>query len=114
PELVEGAHRAALDEVRHARLCYGIATALDGVSVGPELVEALHAALDRAVARPILVGVGDGLERYGLAGPALHRECVDHAAREVRELLDALVSGVCVFGEGDMVWPRYPGGEHVR
>jgi hypothetical protein len=34
-DLVEGAHRAALDEVRHARLCFGLASAYAGETVAP-------------------------------------------------------------------------------
>src|SRR5262249_8650748 len=33
--LVEAAHRAALDEVRHARLCLGLASAYAGAPLGP-------------------------------------------------------------------------------
>lgn len=33
--LVEAAHKDALDEVRHARVCYGLARAIDGRRVGP-------------------------------------------------------------------------------
>lgn len=33
--LVEAAHQDALDEIRHARLCYGVARAIDGEEVGP-------------------------------------------------------------------------------
>lgn len=35
PELIEAAHQDALDEVRHARLCYGVAASFDGVGHGP-------------------------------------------------------------------------------
>lgn len=35
PSLVEHAHSDAIDEVRHARRCYGIAAAIEGESVGP-------------------------------------------------------------------------------
>lgn len=35
PELVAGANRDALDEIRHAELCFGLARALDGRSEGP-------------------------------------------------------------------------------
>ncbi len=35
PELVEAAHHAALDEVRHARLCFALAGAYAGAPVGP-------------------------------------------------------------------------------
>jgi hypothetical protein len=33
--LVEKAHAAALDEIRYARLCYGLASAMDGKAIGP-------------------------------------------------------------------------------
>lgn len=35
PQLVEGAHRAALDEVRHAKLCFAVASAYAGAPLGP-------------------------------------------------------------------------------
>ena len=35
PELLHGAHQAALDEVRHANLCFSIASAFHGHDVGP-------------------------------------------------------------------------------
>jgi hypothetical protein len=34
-KLVDAAHAAARDEIRHAQLCYGIATELGGAAVGP-------------------------------------------------------------------------------
>ncbi|WP_437522286.1 ferritin-like domain-containing protein [Sorangium sp. So ce726] len=34
PELVEAAHRAAIDEIRHARLCFALAGAYGGAPVG--------------------------------------------------------------------------------
>lgn len=35
PELVEQAHVAAMDEIRHARLCFALASAYSGRSLGP-------------------------------------------------------------------------------
>jgi len=35
PELVEGAHRAALDEIRHARLSFALASVYVGTPLGP-------------------------------------------------------------------------------
>lgn len=46
PELVAAAHRAASDEVRHARLCFGLASAYAGAAVGP----GVFPFADRAVA----------------------------------------------------------------
>ncbi len=34
-DLIEDAHRAAVDEVRHARLCFGLASAYAGETIGP-------------------------------------------------------------------------------
>ena len=35
PSLIEDAHRAALDEIKHAELCFSIATVYAGHSIGP-------------------------------------------------------------------------------
>lgn len=67
PDLVIRAHRAALQEVQHARLCFGVASAYAGTTLGPApLPEALAGDtvdLDR-VAREALL---DGCLREGLA-----------------------------------------------
>jgi hypothetical protein len=36
PELVEGAHKAALDEARHARVCFALASAYAGEAIDPD------------------------------------------------------------------------------
>lgn len=46
-ELIEGAHRDALDEIRHARLCYAVATGIDGEVVGAAEFPAAVLPLDR-------------------------------------------------------------------
>ena len=67
PDLVERANRAAMQEVRHARLCFGLASAYTGRQLAPApLPEALAGDtpdLDR-LARESLV---DGCLREGLA-----------------------------------------------
>lgn len=58
PELVTASLQAAADEVRHASLCFGLATQLDGVAQGPsqldlsglELAPNLQAAVAAAIA----------------------------------------------------------------
>jgi len=35
PDLIEAAHRAALDEIRHARMCWSVLAALEGAPRGP-------------------------------------------------------------------------------
>lgn len=39
PHLVEGAHRAAIDEVHHARICLALASAYAGTPLGPDRLE---------------------------------------------------------------------------
>lgn len=39
PELVAAAHTAALDEIEHARLAYGLASAYGGVALGPAALD---------------------------------------------------------------------------
>lgn len=45
--LIEDAHRDALDEIRHARLCYGVATGFDGEVRGAAAFPAAVMPLDR-------------------------------------------------------------------
>ncbi|WP_224372743.1 ferritin-like domain-containing protein [Hyalangium versicolor] len=45
--LIEKAHWDALDEIRHARLCYGLATAMDGQAQGPAPFPAAVLTRDR-------------------------------------------------------------------
>jgi hypothetical protein len=65
PELVAGAHRAALEEVEHARVAYAIASVYAGETVGPAaLPEAGVAAAesrDDRVARVVFESVVDGM-----------------------------------------------------
>jgi len=77
PELIADAHRAALDEVRHARTCYAIARAIDGHEAGPapfpEARQAAPSALPRpmALARIAVDAVIDGALNEGVAGRLL-------------------------------------------
>ncbi len=67
PELLEGAHRAALDEVRHARLCFTLASMYGArwEAPGPIAPDAIrHAVCDRAsLAREALLEgcLGEGV-----------------------------------------------------
>lgn len=63
PELLEGAHVAAVEEIRHARIAYALATAYGGEPVGPGPLD--------------VRGALDGLTTLGeLAVPALVEGCV--------------------------------------
>ena len=92
PELVRGAQQAALDEVHHAELCFGIASALAGAPVGPGplVVEGLSLSTD-------LVAFAVATAREGAVGETL--AAVEAAARRavatepaVRAALDTIVA----------------------
>jgi hypothetical protein len=73
PGLLEEAHRAAVDEVRHARLCFALASRYGGAPVGPgplPRVDAVHASLG---------DIAEALVREGCVGETL--AAVDAAAR---------------------------------
>jgi hypothetical protein len=91
-ELLEGAHRAALEEIAHARLCFALAAGYGGVphTVQP-MPELLAAGLDvRGDAIAVIVGesLGDGcqLEDFNAdVAAACAAGCEEPATRRVLE-----------------------------
>lgn len=83
PALIEAAHQDALDEVRHARLCYGVAASFDGTAHGPapfaaavlppERPTTLHAVCIDALVESAW------LERASALVAAELAECAEHA-----------------------------------
>ncbi|WP_437743391.1 ferritin-like domain-containing protein [Sorangium sp. So ce1504] len=77
--LVGEAHRAALDEVEHARLAYGVASRLAGRAIGPgPLLEAATAPLGASVAEVVEALVEEGCVGEAL-GAAEGREIAQRA-----------------------------------
>ncbi|WP_437599742.1 ferritin-like domain-containing protein [Sorangium sp. So ce590] len=113
--LVGEAHRAALDEVEHARLAYGIASRLAGRAIGPgPLLEAATAPLGAGVAEVVealveegcvgeTLGAAEGRELSQIAGdPALAAALARIAADEERHAAlawRALSWMLATFGE---------------
>ncbi|MCB9778177.1 MAG: ferritin-like domain-containing protein [Alphaproteobacteria bacterium] len=93
PDLVADAQRAALDEVGHARLCYGLAQALDGQAVGPGPLDcsaALDGELDAAqLVRTLVVEgcVGETLAALEAAEAA--RRAEDPVVAEILQRIAA-------------------------
>ncbi len=76
PELLEAAHRAALDEIHHARLCFGLAGRYRSEALGPDVMK-IPALAERSW-EVILAA----LIREGCVGEAV--AAVDAAARLAR------------------------------
>lgn len=60
PALVEAAHRAAIDEIRHARLSFRIASALTGSPLGPGPLSLSGVAIERPLETVVLSTVLEG------------------------------------------------------
>jgi hypothetical protein len=92
-DLVRAAHEAALDEVRHAELCFGLASAYAGEIVGPGPLDVAGSLigeldLDRMVRTLVAEGcVGETLAALE-AGEAA-RLCTDPAVKSVLEGITA-------------------------
>ena len=89
PQLVEGAHRAALDEVRHAQLCFGIASVYAGTPLGPGPLP----IDERAFSRFDLVSAARAAVLEGCIGETLATVEAERAAElaEPRAVRDALI-----------------------
>lgn len=74
PELIRDAHDAALDEVRHARLCFGLASAYLGRRVGPGRLP-----VDEVVLSGDRADFAEAVVREGCVGESL--AAIDAAAR---------------------------------
>jgi hypothetical protein len=90
-ELVRDAHLAALDEVRHARVCFGLAEAVGGAPVAPaglDMTAALDGELDLERMTRTLVA-------EGCVGETLAALQVSEAARQARDpALRAVLEGI--------------------
>lgn len=91
--LIEDAQRASLDEIVHARLCFGLASGFAGRDLGPSAlnlrgVELERSLADLAVAVLLEGAVGETLaaalarEQLTLAGDARCREALEVIARD--------------------------------
>ncbi|MBK9645467.1 MAG: ferritin-like domain-containing protein [Deltaproteobacteria bacterium] len=67
-ELVEGAHRAALQEIDHARRCFALAQGYGGLPWDPGALPELADSLAAPPRRPDLVGLARGSLRDGCVG----------------------------------------------
>ncbi|APR74696.1 Hypothetical protein A7982_00042 [Minicystis rosea] len=87
PDLVAGAHRAALDEVEHARLCFALASAFAGAPEGPGRF-------------PVMAGVAAPGDLVQLAADTARDGCVEEtlstieAAEALDDALDPAVRAV--------------------
>jgi hypothetical protein len=117
-DLIEGAHRAALDEVRHARLCLGLASAYAGAPVGPS---ALPLGGQVEVTSD-LASIAVRAAREGCIGETIaavqaeeqHARATDPAVRAVLAIIAADEARHAELSWRTVAWAVRTGGDRVR
>jgi hypothetical protein len=98
PELIAAAHRDGLDEIRHAQMCFALATAIDGANVSPApFPESRRArSLPRirilALARLAVDSLVDGVLHEGLSARTLARLARLAEVPRIREMVTELAA----------------------
>jgi hypothetical protein len=98
PELLASAHRDGLDEIRHAQMCLGLATAIDGVDLSPapfpesRSARALPRTRVLALARLAVDSLVDGVLHEGLSARTLARLARLAESTVIRETLTVLAA----------------------
>jgi hypothetical protein len=124
PELVAAAHSDALDEVRHAQICFAVARELDGAALGPAPFADARAAArvahrDRTAALVELArsAVRDGVVGEGLSARVLAKlaqRCALVGPRAALRQLASDESRHAAHAWRIVAWCLQEGGEPVR
>jgi hypothetical protein len=121
--LVAAAQRAALDEVRHAEACYGLARSIDGREESPAPFPEAQVRRTLASARPIALAqlavdaLADGALNEGIASRILARLTKRAGAAELSLLLAQMAADEARHARDSwdiIVWCLAEGGEVVR
>lgn len=116
PELVDDAHAAARDEIRHAKLCYGLASAYGARDVGPgPLPLAMPRVLD--LAELAVECFRDGCVDETIAAIEAEEQVTGEAGDDVRAALREIANDEARHAELSyriVAWALREGGEPVR
>jgi hypothetical protein len=118
PELVDLAHRAAMDEVRHARLCFALASAYAGHSIapGPFPFEG-RVDVSADLAAIAVLAVREGCAGETLASVLAAEACARATDPAVRSVLAAITKDEARHAElawRTVAWAVSRGGARVR
>jgi hypothetical protein len=89
-DLVARAHEAALDEVQHARLAFGLAAAFAHCAVGPGALDAVSVQREVSPEHVLVSTIRDGCVAETRAALDARRDSRDAATDEEREVLTVL------------------------
>lgn len=118
PELIAAAHRAARDEVEHARLCYALASRFRGEAVGPgPLPLGDSVPLTTSLAAMAAATVAEGCIGETLAVAVARAQLEVATDPEVRAALATIVEDESRHAElawSTVAWAIRTGGDEVR
>jgi hypothetical protein len=116
-KLVAGAQRAGLDEIRHARACFGLARRYASVAAGPSALEVADAMQPVSLAELAMLNAEEGLvgETLGaiLAAEQLNRT-TDPVVAAVLRRISADEARHTELAWGFAAWAVEQGGDTVR
>lgn len=117
-ELIAATHRAILDEVRHAQLCFGLATAYAGSAIAPgPFPSPGHVAISSDLATIAARAVREGCIGETLAALALHDRVARTDDPVVRDVLASIADDEARHAElawRAVTWAVRIGGAPVR
>jgi hypothetical protein len=122
PELVAGANQDALDEIRHAQMCFSLATALDGRHVSPapfpqaQRVSTLPRMRALALAQLAMSSLVDGALHEGVSARIIARlakRCEDEGIRAMLRSIAADEGRHSAHGWDVVEWCGDQGGTGV-
>ncbi len=117
PELVAGAHAAALDEIEHARLCFGLAARFGGAPVGPGALNVAGAAAQRSLADAAVAAFEGGCIGETIAALTARRQLAVATDPDARRALARIAEDEerhAELGWRIVAWAVVQGGAPVR
>lgn len=89
-DLVEAAQRASLDEVEHARSCFGLASRFAGAPLGPSALDMHGVELARSLPELALAVLREGAIGETLAAALAHEQCAAATDADCRRALERI------------------------
>jgi len=90
PDLVEDAHRAAIDEIAHAKTCFSLASRFSGRDVGPAALDVSRASREHTIASVARDALVDGCLGEAAASIELRAMARDARAADVADALSSM------------------------
>jgi hypothetical protein len=116
-ELVERCQRAMADEVQHARVCFGLASAYAGVALGPARLDTSGVTPSLSLAAAAAAAVREGCINETVAAVTATEQARAAAQPELRSILERIASDEADHAElawRFVDWAMRQGGEPVR